>query len=498
MASDYIWPLSNSTAPDEMNTSFGPRVNNNKWDFHDGIDLPGKKGVTKVHAMRAGTVYLAGPKNERFSSCHVILKVDDPNDGLMYHVYLHLDSIDPVITLGASVAQGQVIGMVGDDGANYPHLHFEFRKGTLKERGSVHPLCYLPYPDTANFSPPVADRFNRLGSLMAARLLFGANCRLEGDLKRVEVELKSGDTLLECRFVDFDNKDTVNEGNSDENIFKKDIGVEGYQKSPMHDPERLRNDLKYGILVRKIPNNCDTLIARVIDVGNNIATSAEIAVPDQVAVDEFVDFEDGAMPPDGWEAVTSTSGSGTTATNTTSAAHSGSRGMLCADDSTTETNRQRAGIEFNLLSGRFEWIAEGWFNPTELTLKPDQSVFLLHFLSGKNLSVAARIRKKNGKLLAGIAFKEADGPSKGKNSAAVIVPGVWRKWRLHLLRVGTRETTAVLYLDENGKMKEQARINWDSTTSEPTVLRTGIGFSSAGAKATVLADELRISESFIP
>jgi hypothetical protein len=35
MVSNYIWPLSKSTTkPNEMNTSFGPRINRNKWDFH--------------------------------------------------------------------------------------------------------------------------------------------------------------------------------------------------------------------------------------------------------------------------------------------------------------------------------------------------------------------------------------------------------------------------------------------------------------------------------
>jgi hypothetical protein len=91
MATDYIWPVSNSATPDEMNTSFGPRINNNKWDFHDGIDRPAPIG-TPVHAMRAGTVHLAGPRDDRFSSRHVVLKVDDPKDGLMYLVYLHLAS----------------------------------------------------------------------------------------------------------------------------------------------------------------------------------------------------------------------------------------------------------------------------------------------------------------------------------------------------------------------------------------------------------------------
>ena len=59
MSTDYIWPLSKSTTPDEMNTSFGPRINTNRWDFHDGIDLPACIG-TKVYAMRGGTVHFAG------------------------------------------------------------------------------------------------------------------------------------------------------------------------------------------------------------------------------------------------------------------------------------------------------------------------------------------------------------------------------------------------------------------------------------------------------
>jgi hypothetical protein len=61
--------------------------------------------------------------------------------------------------------------------------------------------------------------------------------------------------------------------------------------------------------------------------------------------------------------------------------------------------------------------------------------------------------------------------------------------------VATRETTAILYLDEGGRMKEQVRINWDSTAHEPSSLRAGIGFSSLGAAATLLTDELWLTES---
>ncbi|MCI0389314.1 MAG: M23 family metallopeptidase [Acidobacteria bacterium] len=503
MPSDYIWPLSKSSISNEMNTSFGPRINTNRWDFHDGIDLPAEKG-TKVYAMRGGTVRFADEKDkDGYSSRHIVLEVDDPNDGLMYLVHLHLDSIDEDVTPGANVVQGQQIGTVGDDGATYPHLHIEFLQGTPdpKAQTSRHPLKYLPYSDTVNFGAPVADRFNRLESRMAARLLFGACNKSEGDLLKVEVDLLKGTGVLATRVVDFHDKTTINKkrGNSDTLIFTNDIGVEGYQKSPMNDPERTRTDLRYGILVRNLPNECDTIIARVFDLGGNPVTSAPISVPNQTATDEFVNFEDGAMPPAGWKRVTSTTGSRTTVANDATAAHSGSRGMLCVDDSTTETTTQRAGIEFTLPAGRFEWIAEGWFKPTVTGLAANDSVQLLRFLSGEDLSVAARIIcHEGGLLIAGIVAHDLDGDLKVANSSAIISPDVWRRWRLHLLRIGTRESTAVLYLDKDGKMEEQDRLDWDSTASEPTVLRAGIGLSSAGAKATVRADELRVSESPIP
>ena len=389
MPPNYIWPLSNGITPDETNTSFGPRIDEDCWDFHDGIDLPAPIG-TGIHAMRGGKVHHAGPgASGGFSSRHVVVRVNDPTEGIVYNIYLHLASIDAAVVTGATVTRGQLIGTVGDDDATYPHLHFEFRKGTVKQIGSVHPLSYLPYADTANLSPPVSDRFNRLDAFMAARLLFGANSKLEGDLRRVEVDLRRGTRLLTTRVVDFDDKSTIVEGKGDSFRYVNDIGVEGYQKSNM--VEHGRTDLAYGVLVRSIPNQCDGLLARAIDVGGNVATSEVIAVPNQSAIDEFVDFEDGQLPPAGWIKVTSAGGSGTTSSIDASAAHSGTRGLLCIDHSTTEASTQRAGIEYPLPPGRFEWRAEGWFNPTQLELVPGQSLYLLYFLSGSRLSVAARI-----------------------------------------------------------------------------------------------------------
>ncbi len=71
--------------PDEMNTSFGPRIDADRWDFHDGIDLPAPLG-TPVHAMAAGVVHRAGPADKTglgqgFSSTHVLLQGCHPTDG---------------------------------------------------------------------------------------------------------------------------------------------------------------------------------------------------------------------------------------------------------------------------------------------------------------------------------------------------------------------------------------------------------------------------------
>src|SRR5215510_13574081 len=60
----FIWPLGESPdTPDEMNTSFGPRIDADRWDFHDGIDLPAPVG-TLVHAMADGEVHRAGPADK--------------------------------------------------------------------------------------------------------------------------------------------------------------------------------------------------------------------------------------------------------------------------------------------------------------------------------------------------------------------------------------------------------------------------------------------------
>jgi len=155
----YVSPLGNSSQPDEMDTSFGPRVNRDRWDFHDGIDLPAPIG-TLVHSVRRGKIHRAGRGGEHgYSSRHVVVEIEDPRDGPVYVVYLHLATIGQAIVEGAYVELGQILGTVGADDATHPHLHFEFRRGTPHEIGSVHPLgiCPIPTRRTSPHPSPIAS-----------------------------------------------------------------------------------------------------------------------------------------------------------------------------------------------------------------------------------------------------------------------------------------------------------------------------------------------------
>jgi len=185
--SHFIWPLSKSFVADEMNTSFGPRIDADRWDFHDGIDLPAAVG-TPVFALASGVVHRAGPADGGFGSTHVIIKVVDPTDGEddLFLVYIHLDSIAEGIIVGKEVNQGDLIGAVGQEDAEYPHLHIEFRKGEPNQDSSVHPLRYLPYINKANFKKPRLDRTNFYSDngseKRAIRLFFEALDRRGGGL----------------------------------------------------------------------------------------------------------------------------------------------------------------------------------------------------------------------------------------------------------------------------------------------------------------------------
>jgi hypothetical protein len=53
----------------------------------------------------------------------------------------------------------------------------------------------------------------------------------------------------------------------------------------------------------------------------------------------------------------------------------------------------------------------------------------------------------------------------------------------------------VLYVSTAGALLERGRVDWDTTESEPDRVRIGIGRSPAGRRASILVDDIRLTEA---
>ena len=91
------------------------------WRAHTGIDFAAPTG-TRVRAAGDGVIEFAGPRAGYGNL--VILR----HRGQYSTVYAHLSRFAPGMQRGTRVAQGEVVGFVGQTGwATGPHLHYEFR-----------------------------------------------------------------------------------------------------------------------------------------------------------------------------------------------------------------------------------------------------------------------------------------------------------------------------------------------------------------------------------
>jgi murein DD-endopeptidase MepM/ murein hydrolase activator NlpD len=102
------------------------------WEAcHPGIDIAAPTG-TPIRAAAAGVVAIAGPAGG-YGNLTCI-----QHTGVMSTCYGHQSGF--AVSVGQSVAQGQVIGYVGSTGFSFgPHLHFEVRlNGAV-----VNPMNYL-------------------------------------------------------------------------------------------------------------------------------------------------------------------------------------------------------------------------------------------------------------------------------------------------------------------------------------------------------------------
>ncbi|NLE37159.1 MAG: peptidoglycan DD-metalloendopeptidase family protein [Pirellulaceae bacterium] len=113
--------------------SDGERVESKTIYYHWGLDFGGAEGMVDVLAATDGTVVSAagkffGKKSDYPPTVQprydVVYLRDDRG---WYYRYSHLFSIDPAVKLGARVAMGQKIGVLGKEGASggWSHLHFD-------------------------------------------------------------------------------------------------------------------------------------------------------------------------------------------------------------------------------------------------------------------------------------------------------------------------------------------------------------------------------------
>lgn len=126
VSSGWAWPL---IGP--ITQGFGEQLT--QFGVHRGIDIDGETG-DRVLAARTGKVIVAG----RYDACGGLEVHVDHGDGLVTW-YRHLSKVETKVS--ARVAQGALIGRVGDTGcAEGSHLHFAIRQGD----DWLDPLDFLP------------------------------------------------------------------------------------------------------------------------------------------------------------------------------------------------------------------------------------------------------------------------------------------------------------------------------------------------------------------
>ena len=138
---------------------YGSTANGTR-DPHHGVEFSNPSG-TPVQAAGEGTVIFAGPDQEavyapwgNFYGNLVVIEHDDH----VFTLYAHLSKID--VGLNQKVLAGDEIGEVGrTGGAIGSHLHFEVRRGDVKDYfATQNPELWLIPPRDANG--------NFLGTLM--------------------------------------------------------------------------------------------------------------------------------------------------------------------------------------------------------------------------------------------------------------------------------------------------------------------------------------------
>jgi hypothetical protein len=140
------------------------------------------------------------------------------------------------------------------------------------------------------------------------------------------------------------------------------------------------------------------------------------------------------------------------------------------------------------------WRLRADIRPVELQMDRGVVIHPLAFLAGNEVVAAACLRKiGNDEYIAGVLIRSADGLFRERIEVneGVISPDVPVRWELEPLRVGTRQTTAVVRLNNN----VVARINGDTTSVEPDAACVGILHRHSGLQITLHVDQLLLTEA---
>ena len=178
-----------------------------------------------------------------------------------------------------------------------------------------------------------------------------------------------------------------------------------------------------------------------------------------------------------------------------------SRGLLCQDLQSGPGTLIRAGLRFALPVDRvpvrpMSWRLRADIRPAEVQMDKGLVIHPLTFLVGDDVVAAACLRKtRSDELIAGVLIRSADGLFRERID--VIEGEIFRddpvRWELELLRIGTRQTTAVLRLRNN----VVARINGDTTSVEPDAACVGIVHRHSGLRITLHVDQILLTEALL-
>ena len=177
----------------------------------------------------------------------------------------------------------------------------------------------------------------------------------------------------------------------------------------------------------------------------------------------------------------------------------GLHGLLCQDVVGSPTGLVRAALRFALPVDRpvapMSWRLGAKLRAAHIPAAQGTVIYPLAFLAGSDLVAAMCLRRIHaGKLVAGVLIRSEDGMFRERVNVVegLVAATDEHGWELELLRIGTRETTAVLWLNNT---VEVARINGDTASVEPNRTFAGILHRHNDIAVTLHLDELLLTEA---